>query len=541
MEDTAAKLYLRPIGRSESEDAVEPLLLEAPGPYTIGRSSDADWPIADQTVSRKHAVLTLRDQRWFLSDLTSRHGTSINGKKLGNQESLPIEAGDIIGFGGWTCRCQSGGRRYGMTTPFEDIGHENASISAIDATRLSGVAQRGLEALLSLSKALESASSEQAVAGAVADAVENATGCHRVVVTRPLSETEFETLAATTEEPPALSHSLIDAATRQGLVELHVAGQEQDQAHSIMQLNIRSAICAPIIAGKVPVAFIVLDTRNAEGVLPSDATAFCQSVAQLAGLAFERVLAAKLAARHAQLEQDLGAARHAQELLLPPRTGTHGGVGYAFESYAGRVVAGDLFDIFSVDAARVAFFLGDVSGKGIGAAVLMAAAQSQLRTQLLSGKELSDAIAAVSADLCRRTDPSKFVTLIAGIINSETESIEIVDAGHGLCALVTPGQPPARLAAPNGFPLGIVEEAGYETYRAPFAQGSHAVLFSDGAIEQPNAAGDELGYDAVLESIARGDTPESISAALVDTVRSHAGGEFADDLTVAAIRLRSSP
>ncbi len=537
MDDSLPKLLLRPIGRSISGEPIDPLTLEAPGPFVIGRSSEADWPIPDQTVSRKHAMLTLHNGKWFLSDLESRHGTSINGKKLVATESVPIEAGDMIGFGAWTCRCQSGERRYGMTTPFAEIGQAGASISAIDAKRLSGVAQRGLEALLALSKALERASDESSVADAVVDAVENATGCHRVVVTRPISDSEFETLAATTDEIPVLSHSLIDAAARQGLVELHVAGQEQDQAHSIMQLNIRSAICAPITAGNVPVAFIVLDTRNAEGVLPSDATAFCQSVAQLAGLALERVLSAKLAARHQQLEQDLGAARRAQELLLPPRTGTHGGVSYAFESFAGRVVAGDLFDIFPLCPNRTAFFLGDVSGKGIGAAVLMAAAQSQLRTQLLSGKELSDAVTAVSADLCRRTDPSKFVTLIAGVIDMENQHIEIVDAGHGLCALVEPGCPPLRLEAPNGFPLGIVPEAVYETHRAAFSNGSHVVIFSDGAIEQPNAAGDELGYDAVLASVARGTTPETISAALIATVRAHADGEFADDLTVAAMRL----
>ncbi len=521
-------------------DLVAPLVLRAPGPYVIGRSTDANWPLPEQSVSRRHAQLELRNGQWMLTDLSSRHGTTVNGQSLNEGQAVSITSGDLIAFGTWTCRCQIGPRRPGVTTPFMMGDDAGASIAPIDRTRLSGIAQRGLEALLELTRSLEHAKSEEAIAQAVVRAVDRATRCPRVFVTRPVSGDEYQTLASNTPEPTMLSHSLIDAAARRGLVELNTAGQSAEQTHSIVQLSIRSAICAPILSSKVPIAFLTLDTRNAERTLPPDAASFCQSVADLAGMAFERLEAADLALKHEQLTRDLGAARRAQELLSPSTSGTLGRVSYVFEAHAGRVVAGDLFDILALDSHRTAFFLGDVSGKGVGAAVLMAAAQSQLRTHLLNGAPLAKAVGAVSADLFRRTDPSKFVTLLACVVDAAADEMHIVDAGHGWFAVKPTDGSPIRIEAPHGFPLGVIAEAEYEPHVVAFTTGSQAVLFSDGAVEQPNSAGEQFGYDAVLDAIARASDPETITQAIVEDVRAHAAGDFADDLTVACVQLHGS-
>ncbi|MFG0252534.1 MAG: SpoIIE family protein phosphatase [Phycisphaerales bacterium JB038] len=528
---------LRPIARSLSGERVGMFTLRLPGPYVIGRGADADWRIPDPLVSRRHARICCRDGQWHLSDLGSRHGTSVNGKRLGSQEEVPVAHGDRLAFGAWMCRCHSEVGRQVVTTALDDGAAERADISVVDASQFAGVAQRRLEALLSLSTELNLAGSEDEVASAVVQAVARATGCARVVVARQVSDAEIEVLASTAADPPRLSRSLIDAAARQGLIELHSMGRQTPQAHSILELNIRTAICAPIVAGQMPMAFLVLDTRGAESSLPSDAGAFCQSVAQLAGLTIERLHSADLAARHRQLEIDLGAARRAQELLSPKESGVFGGVSYAFKSIAGRVVAGDLFDIFPLNDSRTALFLGDVSGKGVGAAVLMAAAQSQLRTHLLAGRSLAAAVAALNDDLLRHSETGKFVTLLAGVIDGAAERLEVVDAGHGLCILSSGDGAPTRLEAPRGFPLGVVEDACYESYEVSFPRGSQIVVFSDGAVEQPDAAGVQFGFEAVLRAVARCASPRDVAASLIEDVQTHAGGALADDLTVAAAQL----
>jgi sigma-B regulation protein RsbU (phosphoserine phosphatase) len=529
-------LTLRPIGRAAAALDVGPLVLEPPGPYTIGRSSEADWPITDPIVSRRHASLAYRHGQWYLIDLGSRHGTSVNGKRLGEGEHVAVRSGDLIGFGTWTCRCLSSAIQPTIATSFAEETEDESGIAAIDTTQLSGVAQRRLEAILALSSDLNTAQSERQIATAVVDAVARATSCGRVVVTRRVSDTQVETLASTKTEPPRLSRSLIEAAEHQGIVELRSTGAAPGQAYSILELNIQTAICATISAGNTPVAFLVLDTRGEESALPSDVSAFCKAVAQIAGLAFERLGAEELAARHAQLRRDLGAARRAQELLSPARTGRWGGVRYAFESLPGRVVAGDLFDIFPVDESRTALFLGDVSGKGVGAAVLMAAAQSQLRTQLRAGRQLADAVASVNRDLFQRSESGRFVTLLAAVIDERAERLEVIDAGHGMCVIWPTAGTPERLQTPNGFPLGVVEDAAYEMHRTSFAPGSLVVVFSDGAIEQPNALGEQFGYEAVLQSVGRASSPETIAAALIADVQAHAAGDLADDLTVGAVQ-----
>ena len=224
-----------------------------------------------------------------------------------------------------------------------------------------------------------------------------------------------------------------------------------------------------------------------------------------------------------------------QELLSPAEPGRHGAVSYRFESIPGRVVAGDLFDIFPLDGSRVAFFLGDVSGKGVGAAMLMAACQSQLRTQLLSGADLADAMASVNADLHQRSEASKFVTTVCGVIDAQSQTVELVDAGHGFCVHIPRGERPVRVEAAPGFPMGVVETTEYEVARLELSAGSSLVVFSDGAVEQADLEGRQYGMDRVLDSLLAAAEDGRFVERIIEDVKSHAHGPLADDLTVARL------
>lgn len=530
-----SNLTLRPIPVIDSEEQVRSLSLPAEGQLLVGRSKDADWQLPDPTVSRRHASIIRKGETWLLTDLASRHGTSVNDRKLEPGSPTPIEDGDVITFGSWRCRCTDGTTRLGVTTRFAPVPAHTESVSAVPARQLGGIAQRGLDVLMELTARLDELGSRNDVANVAAHAVREATGCRRVVVVEIETDEELSVLASTSEQPPRISRSLVDQAARQGLVQLMVDADQPDQAPSIMELGIRSAICAPVLVDAVPSAFMTIDTRDAEGIVPPDAASFCQAVARLVGQAFQRIGAARMAERHRQLQDDLEAARRAQELLSPPRQGRHGSVSYRFESIPGRVVAGDLFDVFPLDASRTAFFLGDVSGKGVGAAMLMAACQSQLRTQLLSRVPLAAAMASVNADLQRRSEASRFITLIAGILDTERQAVELADAGHGLCVQATDKGQPRRIETTPGFPLGIVPEADYEVTHLGLDPGSSLVFFTDGAVEQTNPDGAQYGFEGVLACLAAASGQDSLVDRLLDGVRTHAAGPLADDLTVAAV------
>lgn len=533
-------LSLKPISAIESGDTIHAFCLPTDQSSHVGRSTEADWPIPDPTVSRRHASIAYMGEAWFLSDLSSRHGTYVNDRQLVPGTPIMLQAGDIISFGSWRCRCVSGSARPGMTTPFKADFAEGEKVHAISHEQLDGVAQRGLNVLMDLTVKLESSSDRQGVAAAAVAAVHEATRCRRVVIVEQEADDELVVLASTTQDAPKLSRSLIDQASRLGLVQLTVQDGQSQQAQSIMDLGIRSAICASILVAKTPVAFMMIDTRDTEGVVPKDAAAFCHSVSRLAGLAFERISAASMAERHRQLESDLEAARRAQELLSPPTHGQHGAVSYHFESIPGRVVAGDLFDIFPLDSNRTAFFLGDVSGKGVGAAMLMAACQSQLRSQLLSGIGIAAAMNAVNADLHARTETSKFVTLIAGVLDADSGALELLDAGHGLCVLIPSEGVPQRIQGQPGFPLGVVDTADYQSHTVRIADGDELLLFSDGAVEQPNPTGLQFGIEGVLAAASRVGAGSSTLKGVMDEVQRHANGPFADDMTIASIQLSTT-
>ena len=167
--------------------------------------------------------------------------------------------------------------------------------------------------------------------------------------------------------------------------------------------------------------------------------------------------------------------------------------------------------------------------------MLMAACQSQLRTHLLSGVELSDAMARVSADLFARTAASKFVTVIAGVIDSAEGSVRVVDAGHGHFLVMSGTGSASRIEAPGGFPLGVVERTDYEAAEIPMREGGGMVVFSDGAVEQPDGAGRQFGMEGVMRSVMGVGAPHEAVDALIREVTRHASGAFADDLTAASI------
>ncbi|MEO0629410.1 MAG: SpoIIE family protein phosphatase [Planctomycetota bacterium] len=538
MEPDPSAMMLRPLLMAPLGGTVKPVRLPINGALLIGRSDEAGWSIPDPSVSRRHASILGKGGAWHVTDLGSKHGTAVNGERVEARRPMPVQPGDVLSFGGWQCRCTTGFSRHGVTTPFAPAGTDSGnSVSVIPAGSLSGVAQRGLDVILQLTARLAEIGTIEDVAQAAVDAVREATGCRRVVVVELESEDAITVLASTSPDPPRVSRSLIEESARRGLVELAVEsrqGGNVPHAHSIVELGIRSAICAPVVIDAAPAAFLMVDTRDAEGNVPPDAAAFCQAVSRLAALALQRVTAADMAERHRQLQHDLEAARRAQELLSPARSGRHGSVEYSFESIPGRIVAGDLFDVFAIDTTSTAFFLGDVAGKGVGAAMLMAACQSQLRTRLLSGLPLARALAEVNADLHARTESSKFITLVAGVLDTQDRRATIADAGHGLVLGMRRGVA-VELGAEPGFPLGVVPDAQYSSLEVSLDTIDGLVLFSDGAVEQINADGQQLGREGVTDALAGLEHPSHAVDRLVDSVRAHAAGALTDDLTIAAL------
>ena len=386
MTDDDASIVLRPL----SDPRLDPLELPDDGRTIIGRSSQADWRIGDEAVSRRHACVDSTDGAHTITDLGSRHGTTVNGRALEKDERTPLRPGDSVSFGAWRCMVE----RAGLSTTSRTMVEEGRSeIRTLSPATFRGVVQKRLDAMLGTMRQMSAAASREEVAEILVRTVCEGTPCPRVLAVRRVGNAAYETVAASegaVDTPVSLS--LLAAAGSGRVVQLTEPGHGGVTGQSIIDLGVQTAICAGVRVSDEAEWFLYLDTRGDETRLPSDAAAFCSAMADLAGLAIERILASEMATRRRQLEFDLEAARRSQELLLPPRRGGSPGLSYAFEFRPGRHVAGDMFDVVALPDGRSAFFLGDVSGKGAGAGVLMAAAQSLLRSLLVHAGSLANAM-----------------------------------------------------------------------------------------------------------------------------------------------------
>ncbi len=257
---------------------------------------------------------------------------------------------------------------------------------------------------------------------------------------------------------------------------------------------------------------------SGSGIVQADAPAFCQAIARICGLALANLKRLELAGRQKQMEADLNAARSAQRLIMPKPTGNLGSMQYALRSRPGRFVAGDLVDIFPLQDGRVALLLGDVSGKGVGPALLMATAQAHLNASLRMNPDPARAAIEVNQHVAAHSNEGQFISLWVGVIDPAAGLLTFVDAGHGHWLVKFPDQPASRVFAKGGIPLGVDASADYAAEEIPFPKGSRLILYSDGLAEQQDSLGDEFGLERILAALANSTGPDRDVAALFDAL-----------------------
>ncbi|RNC80701.1 MAG: FHA domain-containing protein [Phycisphaera sp.] len=507
------------------------------GRILIGRSEESDWRVRDPVISRRHASLRSEDGAFFLRDLDSRHGTHVNGTRLLEGEEVELRRGDIITLGSW--RCIVDGKR--TVTSMHTIMDNSDRIQKLEQSALSGLAQVKLDRLLHAARSFSETKTRGEVGEALIRAVRDLRGCQRTHVVREIGEDEFEVLASSApSEELQLSRSLVHEA-REGQVAQLLAGSARDtRSHSLIELDIQTALCAPVMVGGRADCFLYIDSRGGEDRIEKDASTFCHAVTGVAGMAIERMLSAEMEARRRQIESDLKAARDAQRLLFPPASGGADRIGYVFESIPGRFVGGDLFDFMVTDRGSAAFFLGDATGKGVGAGMHMVATQTQLRTLLSRGVGLAEAMNETNAGLMSRSNVGQFITLIAGVFDPASSVLELCDAGHGFSLIRKGTQNPEWLRIAGSVPLGVDDAVRYASVRIEIDEPMRLVLVSDGVVEQTCPSGEQFGIERALETLGAASGSAEEVRSLVDAVKTYADGSLSDDLSVASIGFRTS-
>ena len=206
-----------------------------------------------------------------------------------------------------------------------------------------------------------------------------------------------------------------------------------------------------------------------------------------------------------------------------------------------KEVGGDLYDFFLVDDEHVFFSIGDVSGKGVPAALFMAVTKTLIKG--IAGQSVfpSQALEQVNQELCKDNDSSMFVTVCCGILNFKTGELLFSNAGHNLPVLLSAGGEVGWINSPEGFLLGIMEDASYEILRLDLHPGDTLFLYTDGVTEAMNERKEFFSDAALLKTLAAcsGRDPEALVECVFGAVKAFAGAEpQSDDITVLALRYR---
>jgi sigma-B regulation protein RsbU (phosphoserine phosphatase) len=301
--------------------------------------------------------------------------------------------------------------------------------------------------------------------------------------------------------------------------------------------EIRSLLCVPLrLKGKMIGVLSVFNKRTAEAFSDSDQRLLTIIGAQSAQVIenarlYEEEKALQL------MQQELQMAHEIQRNLLPKSTPAAPGYELAGHSVAARNVGGDYFDLIPTDGG-VALCLGDVSGKGMPAAMLMANVQATVRAQTLLGPSPGACLGRSNRLLHDSTDSDKFVTLFYGLLDAGRHRLNYSNGGHNPPWLVSTDGTLRTLSA-GGPVLGVLPEARYEEATVDVQPGDLLLIYSDGFPEAMNSNLEEFGEERFCELVVqhRRAPAEKLIETLYAAVREFCGDEpQSDDMTVVAAR-----
>lgn len=484
---------------------------------TLGRSRDADIFIPDQWLSRMHAEILLDQGGLSIADLGSKNGTLVNGVRI--QGPTPLRKGDQIKLGDHMMTVQWGTVDDETQDDIQAVGTKVFSVRTLQEGVLR--APSNAEELVRKNRVLT------VLSGAAA----------ALLAHKPISETFDQVLEilfgavaaergaiALFEGPGGAFIPVVKASrTRRGepilkvsrtisrrvhaeQVSILLPNVLEDDAlkseHSIVTTGIRSAMCAPLWhsdGGKESIIGVVyLDSREHTHTFSEEDLELVTALASVAAAKIENARLLEESLEKRRMEEDMRVAAEIQRSMLPKVSPTIPGYDVAAGTEPCRAVGGDYFD-FHVTRDRLTFVLGDVSGKGTGAALIMTILRAAVRDHWLD-EHLGTALVDMNNLVTQNVPANKYVTFFLGRLDLRTGSLEYVNAGHNAPILSRVSGSVERLET-GGMVLGLFEDVPYEIGFARLEPRDRLVVFTDGFTETWNSKGEELGEDGLTRFV----------------------------------------
>ncbi len=523
--------------------------------FVMGRKPECQIHIQNNAVSREHAKITKAQNFFYIEDLESRNGTWINNVEI--KEKTQLKDNDRIKI----CDCLF---TFHQETPpssgieIEDDSTESPSTVHASVGKMSpqqlleAQPSEKLRALLEVSAALSKSFQEETLLPQIADILFNvfkqADRCF-VIIREDTDGAEklipkvIKTRRANTETTARFSKTIVRRCLDSGqslLFEDAQSGGQMALSASIAEFRIRSVMCAPLLNPEGNAyGLIQLDSQDRNKAFTQDDLKLLVAVASQAAVALDNARLHKMAVEMAVKQKDEQLAKDVQRSFLPASLPDIGGYQFYAFYQAAKNVGGDYYDFIPHANDQLAVLLGDVAGKGMPAALLMAKLSAEARYCLLMYPELSKAIGRLNEQLLQAGMMDRFVTLSSSLLDPKQHTVTIASAGHESPLVYRRASNSLEVGISHdlsGYPLGMIEGTTYECNKIELNPGDCMIIYTDGVTDALSVQNVSFGMERVRKAIL-GDSPAphnqfsapDIGKRLIAAVNKHAAGQYQND------------
>lgn len=519
---------------------------------TIGRGSASDLTLSSQTVSRNHAEVRRENDRVTIVDLGSLNGTRINGEAV--REPRDAAVGDVIEFGSVILKLtDESGKKSTILYTDDDSVEDRLHLTRAEAGSSASVLVRRAEpALLDLlseaGKLMVVPGSPEEMFDKLLDLVTSRIPANRIIIL--MNDTErgepIQRAARVRGDraiaPLMISRTMVRMVGQEGMSFLTRDAQADERfrhQESILAQNLHSAMAAPLVHNEETLGVLYVDTDDPLTAYDEQDLRVFTVLGQMLGAKIANANLLELQREQQRLQGEMETAARIQRRLLPQTLVDVPGYSLLGSLDTSEAVGGDLYDAGELPDGRFQVLLGDVSGKGMGAALLMSDVLATIRTLRGVGVPLGELVRRLDRHLLQTTEPEHYVTLFVGELDTTTHRFEYVNAGHPPAILIPPSGPLQQLES-TGPPPGLLSLPGVEfggnTIEMP--PGATLVIYSDGVSEAEREE-EFFGDDqlmAILEDCRSCDLP-TCSERIFEAVQEFLGSNPAgDDTTLFLLR-----
>src|SRR6266550_1254699 len=522
------------------QPGIAPQQLALPGDLiTLGRASDCTIPIKDRFLSRKHAEIVRDRGTWFVRDCGSVNGTLVNGVKIA--DPVPLRPGDRIALGDSEVVFHADDQP-SQLIPIDSDSHATNLAIKIDSE------ERGTERTKVLNSLAVEFLEDRPMSDLFEFILDRVVGLMKpsrcaLALFGP-DRTSFDNVKLRRQDQTDSTDLLISRTLLKEVVDgrqvVSFFDSSQDEklarAQSIIAQDIRSAICAPLVVGDAVLGVLYLDYKSTRGAVTENDVRLVAQIARFAAVTLERTRLREEALGKAKIEEELRTAYAIQKRLLPSSLPVIDGYTFAASNRPAKSVSGDYYDLVVRPDGRIYFVIADVSGKGITAAIVMSSVAMAFNIFTRTDPTPADLLRELNATLAPKTAPTKFVTMVVGVLDPTNGRVEFANAGHVPPLVVSStGVEPLRS---TDLVVGLFPNAQYRNQTIELKPGDSLVLFTDGVTEAENAAEEQLGMEPVAETLKslHCENAARMLAAIEEHVNRHIGDAPAgDDVTMLAL------